>query len=132
MEFVALHYALSHRQDTPYWKANFNKEWVPDLLTLTSKTYPGFLQAIHDRGLHFRSADHLTSGVHCIAAGMHWAPTDLPSLIKGNAITDDMNEWKKNWQKVTMTLNQRAKDWKRAVKNVTSMYDFLKENYYEL
>ena len=31
MEFVAMHYALSHRQDTPYWKSNFNKQWSEDI-----------------------------------------------------------------------------------------------------
>jgi hypothetical protein len=27
-KFVALHYALSHRDDTPYWKALLNKNYV--------------------------------------------------------------------------------------------------------
>ena len=129
-EFVALHYALSHRQDTPYWKANFNKEWVPDLLTLTSKTYSGFLQAIHDRGLRFRSASDLISGIHCIAAGMHWSPTDIPSLIKGN-IDPDMASWKKKWKATADRLDKRKGEWKKAVKDAPVMHDFLKENYYQ-
>jgi tryptophan halogenase len=33
-EFVALHYALSHRNDTEYWKANLNKNWDEKLVNL--------------------------------------------------------------------------------------------------
>ena len=31
-EFVASHYALSHRDDTEYWKVNLNKEWSKDVI----------------------------------------------------------------------------------------------------
>ena len=31
-EFVALHYSLSHRDDTEYWKANFNKTWSNNII----------------------------------------------------------------------------------------------------
>ena len=76
MEFVAMHYALSHRQDTPYWKANFNKEWSEDLLNLKTKCYSGFSAAVYERGRDYRFLTP-NAGMHCIAAGMHWSPTEM-------------------------------------------------------
>ena len=31
-EFVSLHYSLSHREDTPYWKSIMNHNWSKDLI----------------------------------------------------------------------------------------------------
>ena len=129
MEFVAMHYALSHRQDTPYWKANFNKEWSEDLLNLKTKCYSGFSAAVYERGRDYRFLTP-NAGMHCIAAGMHWSPTDVPSLIKENKDPAKVF-WKKKWQQATNQLNERQVQWKRNIKDAPSMYDFLKKNIYE-
>ena len=129
MEFVALHYALSHRQDTPYWRANFNKEWEPDFFNLTSKTYRGFLASVHERGLDYRFSNP-RAGLHCIAAGMHWSPTDIPSLIKTN-VKPDMDYWKKKWKRITYLLNQKKETWKKMVAHAPIMYDFLQKHIYK-
>src|SRR5210317_565419 len=94
-EFVAEHYALSHRDDTEYWKANLNKEWVKDLVNRQPTLTHGISRTIVDRNFDFRF--DLTAGVSCISAGMHWAPTDLPTLIKGN-VNNDMNYWNHNFK----------------------------------
>ena len=60
---------------------------------------------------------------------MHWSPTDIPSLIKGNC-DPDMNRWKKKWKATADRLDKRKREWKKVVKDVPIMYDFLKENYY--
>ena len=41
-----MHYSLSHSQDTPYWKNNFNKAWPKEILKLVPSTYSGFQAAI--------------------------------------------------------------------------------------
>ena len=129
MEFIVIHYALSHRHDTPYWKDNFNKQWSEDLLNLVPKSYTGLLQAVFDRAVHYKFKFKHYEGTHCIAAGMHWGPTDVPSLIKANVITD-MIHWSSEWQLAANHLNQRKDQWKEAMRNAPVMYDFLKENYY--
>ena len=43
-QFVAMHYALSQRTDTPYWKDNFNKQWSLDLLNLKKILQLGLLK----------------------------------------------------------------------------------------
>ena len=130
MEFIVLHYALSHRQDTPYWKDNFNKQWSEELLNLVPKSYTGLIQAVYDRGVHYQFKFDKYEGTHCIAAGMHWSPTDIPSLIKENALSD-MIHWSNQWQLASNRLNQRKDGWKEAIKKAPVMYDFLKSTYYE-
>jgi len=128
MEFVAMHYALSHRQDTPYWKSNFNRQWSEEMFNLVPPAYSGFKSAIYDRGSSY-SFTNPKGGIHCIAAGMHWSPTDVPSLIKGN-VEPDIDLWKKRWKLSADRLDKRKDKWKNAVKNAPVMYDFLKKNYY--
>jgi len=130
MEFVAMHYALSHRQDTPYWRNNFNKQWSEKVLNLVSDSYAGFSRAIYNRGVDYHFGDP-DAGIHCISAGMHWGPTDIPSLIKGN-VQPDMDDWKNKWKQIANRLDKRKNNWKKAVKGLPTMYDFLKKNYYEL
>ena len=130
MEFVAMHYALSHRQDTPYWKSNFNKQWSEEIFNLVPDTYKGFKTNIYNRGHKYRFLD-TQSGIHCIAAGMHWSPTDIPSLIKSNVGTD-IDSWKNKWKLTAKHLDKRKGKWKKAVKDVPIMHDFLKENYYDI
>lgn len=129
-EFVGMHYALSHRQDTPYWKNNFNKAWPKEILKLVPSTYSGFQAAIFDRGIRYRFAN-TDAGIHCIAAGMHWGPTDIPSLIKGN-VDSDLDAWKERWKLTAERLDKNKAGWKTGVRvrDVPIMYDFLKENFY--
>ena len=78
-EFVGLHYALSHRNDTEYWKHCFNKPWDETLINLKPVAYSGFKDAVHRRTYDNRFADR--NGLQSIAAGMHWSPTDKQTLI---------------------------------------------------
>ena len=127
MEFVAMHYTLSHRQDTPYWKANFNKEWSTAMLNLVPYSYGGFTQAVYERGVYNKF--DLRGGLHCIAAGMHWGPIDIPTLMKVDAQAD-ISIWKKRWKPPADHLDQRKNAWKRSVKSAPNMHDFLKKKYY--
>ena len=129
MEFVAMHYALSHRQDTPYWRDNFNKQWSEDLINLVPDSYAGFTRVVYQRGVDYRFPED--AGINCISAGMHWGPTDIPSLIKGNVIPD-LEIHQAHWKAAADHLDKRKNNWKKAVKDLPIMYDFLKKNYYEI
>ena len=98
-------------------------------MNLVPKSYTGLLQTVFDRAVYYKFKFKHYEGTHCIAAGMHWSPTDVPSLIKANAISD-MIHWSSEWQLAANHLNQRKDQWKEAVRNAPIMYDFLKENYY--
>lgn len=81
-EFVAMHYALSHRNDTEYWKHCFNKSWDKSMINLKANEIVGLKQAAKNRIYDF--THDTRAGSHCIAAGMNWSPTDIPSLIIHN------------------------------------------------
>ena len=125
-EFVALHYAMSNRDDTPYWKNNFNKQWEEKLINLKPSLVNGFLTAAYHKNENYQfMADQ---GLHCIATGMDWFPTDLISMKfhTYKSIEDLKNEWKP----YINNLNKRKNEWNLIVKNKTNLYEFLKENIY--
>ena len=127
-EFVAQHYALSNRNDTEYWKTNLNKEWVKELIDRQPTLTHGISRTIIGRNFDYRL--NIDTGMSCISAGMHWAPTDLPTLIKNNA-ENDMNKWNNKFKQATDNLENKKKQWKKIVKEAPTLYDFLLNNYYK-
>ena len=125
-EFVALHYALSHRDDTEYWKANFNKEWSKGVTDKVNPLINGILKFMIDRNANFYH-DKL-GGISSIAAGMNWSPTDLHTLIAYNK-NNDINYWNSYFKTATDNLEYKKKKWKDAVKNAPILHDFLLKNY---
>ena len=124
---MALHYALSHRDDTEYWKANLNKQWSKDIIDRTNTLTNGFLKNVIDRNFNFHH--DRDSGLQAIAAGMNWAPTDLHTLMKNNINTG--RNWDTYFKIATDNLEHKKKEWKNAVKNAPSLHDFLQQKYYK-
>ena len=129
-DFVAMHYALSHRQDTPYWKTNFNKQWSDKVVNLLHESYHGFVRHTVNRNFDYHFVG-LEGGIHPIAAGMNWAPTHMVSLIKGN-IDPDLKNWKSIWKQSADHLDQRKQKWDYIVKDELSLYKFLKKYIYDV
>jgi hypothetical protein len=125
-EFVALHYALSHRDDTEYWKANLNKNWCENLINLKSTHLDGLFSAAVVRSKHYSYFNN--TGLHCIAAGMHWGPTEKTSVDWLNSHYEDKNALRKLHLPYIRKMNNRKRKWKNIVKNKLSLYDFLKKN----
>ena len=130
-EFVALHYALSHRDDTEYWRSNLNKEWSKEAIERINPLTEGILKAIVDRSFIYHH-DYKNAGLHCIAAGMNWAPTDIPTIMK-YGYNGDFEYWKSDILNSGMIENLENKKlkWNNDVKKEKSLYNFIKDNYYE-
>jgi len=126
-EFVALHYALSHRKDTPYWKNNFDKKWSEDLINLKPTQVSGFTSAAYNRTYFHKHSTN--GGLHCVAAGMNWSPTNLPKLIKYNYL-NNKKYWEENLKKISFDLESKVKRWEKEAKNAESTYSFMKKNFY--
>ena len=78
-EFVAMHFALSQRDDTEYWRHWTNQPVAPELINQTFAPYTdGYSKAVFD--VHRRNHFSYNGGIHCIGTGMHWSPTDRPSF----------------------------------------------------
>ena len=123
-EFVALHYTLSHRDDTEYWKDNLNRDYskkfsnealLPSIQGFTSAAYQIF------REHKFRQ----DAGFHCIATGMHWFPTDMHSLTYDNCVKEFDIEGK--FYPTFFLMDKRKEEWNRIASMGDSPYKFLKE-----
>ena len=121
-EFVALHYALSHRNDTPYWKHNLNKQWSSELIDRIPSLTDGIGRAVVERAFEYRHPPG--GGLHCIAAGMHWAPTDMISLLKQN----NKEFVDPHIKQIALNLDERKKIWENNFVNISSLYNYLREN----
>ena len=121
-EFVGLHYALSHRNDTEYWKHCFNKSWEETLINLKPVACSGFKEAVQKRTYDSKFDDY--TGLPCIAAGMHWSPTDKSTLIVKGRFEEKKLE--KEFEQCIKNLNNRKELCKQRVKNRPSLFSVLK------
>ena len=67
-----------------YWKNNFNKTWSNNLINLKPVIQDGFLANAIRRNQQYEY--DVQGGYHCIAAGMHYGPTDIVSVLKNNIL----------------------------------------------
>ena len=126
-EFVVLHYALSHRDDTPYWKENFNRSYSSEIYNnYKLPSIYGFTSAVYNKFRQYKFKDF--SGLACIATGMNWHPTDIHSVRYGNANYNfDLEE---RFDHSIFLMESRKKSWNKIVSTKQDHYDFLKEHYY--
>jgi len=124
-EFVALHYALSHRDDTEYWRNNLNKIWEDKLINLQPTYINGMFTVAYRRAFEYKFVP--LEGIQTISAGMNWGPTDLNTILHINAL-DNIDYFKKIWQPYIENLDKRKNIWGKIVENKPSLYQFLKNN----
>ena len=124
-EFVALHYALSDRTDTEYWRDIQKKEYpIEERFFNESSDFQG---AFRHKMLKFEYPRD--GGLHCIATGMNWFPTSFET-IQYYLANNDMDYYEKEWQPTIDRLNERKKHWKELVKDCPTLYEYLKKNIY--
>ena len=127
-EFVSMHFALSHRDDTPYWKEITDRSVASDIVEQQHASFVnGFTTAVFD--VHRRFNFQPIGGTHCIGAGMNWGPTDRPALIHGAG--NYHLDIEKQFRKCINRLDDRKESWRLAVKDCPTPYEFLKENFYK-
>ena len=68
-------------------------------------------------------------GIHAIAAGMHYSPTELSEEMWEALKDKDMLA--REWAPLIENLNQRKNKWENAAKNSEKTYDFLKRYIYD-
>lgn len=122
-EFVAMHFALSHRDDTEYWRDIMNRQYSKELVEYIPVWHTGHVMAAFNkmRDYHFKPI----AGLHCIATGMHWFPTDFPA-IQALTYTSDIEYWKSKWGDTINSMNERKHQWGNITKEAPKLLDFLK------
>ena len=118
---------MSHRTDTAYWKANFNKTWEKKLYTLEPSSVFTLINHAFLRDENF-SFD-TQGGAHCIATGMNWKPNDENMAKLQNNIT--MEEIKDKAEEILKQLQDRKSKWKEECEEEgESFLNFHKYNVY--
>jgi len=122
-EFVAIHYALSNRDDTPYWRANRDKEWEKNMIDLNCNFHRGLFSAACERDYvqHFEAK----SGLAAIAAGMNWGPDDfVAAKWQGFKNENNIHELREEWEPFIKALDVRKEKWLNYIKDKDNYIDF--------
>ena len=127
-QFVSLHYALSHRDDTKYWKDVTTRKYSKEVEELKMGMIKGFSYASASKNIIYQFND-VFGGLPCVATGMNYFPTD-PIGIKHQTYSD-VNEWKKDWEPYVKNLEVKKDRWNRIASQCPDMYDYLTEEIYD-
>ena len=114
-EFVAMHYALSHREDTKYWKDISNKSFLKNTIA-KNKDFELNASAKMNSGSKYRN----DSGIHCISTGMRYFGIDV--------LVDNSNDHDK---RQIYFRNDMVKEWNIDTKDKLKLIDYLKTNIHK-
>ena len=127
-EFVGLHYALSHREDTKYWKDISNRNFSKDMTNLKSPPYGGFYSNANDK--FERQSFPEVAGINCIGVGMRYLPTD--EYV--NRYSDQLNSKQELIDNLTklyynqiVLMESHKKQWDNIAKKQLSLHQYLKK-----
>ena len=120
---VALSYALSHRDDTEYWRNIQNRDYPKDIFSNSDGVSKHFYQAYVERNGHEEFST--STPIHCLAAGMNWNPIYKLNPLLNNRDIQKTKEWAEVFIKQT---EKRKKKWNEEIKDFPSPYQYLKNN----
>lgn len=128
-EFVALHYALSHRDDTKYWQDIQNKSWSEEMNELKPTLSTGIFKAAYDKNKKNKFDTY--GGLHQISVGYGWSPE--PYEIAQFNMNLNEEEFKRKFLWKSKKMDERVKNWHKIVDDnkLTTMYQWLKDNIHE-
>lgn len=124
-EFVALHYALSIRNDTEYWKANGSRTYSPGMETLVPQSFQGFYPLQHAK--MFTGRAPVYSGITMIAVGMNYPHFDSIAQRKQEVREQTSHaDRMKQWFEIQ---DKKKKFWENCAVAEPTLYQYLKEQY---
>ena len=128
-EFVALHYALSHRTDTKYWEDIQNKSWDTCMNELRPTLSTGMFAAAYAKNKSHKF--DTWGGLHQISVGYNWSPEPYETSMFNQFLNEE--EFRKEHLWKSEKMDMRAQKWLNKVKksDLKSMHKWLKENIHE-
>jgi tryptophan halogenase len=121
-EFVAMHYSLSKRDDSAYWKSIQQRDFFSAV-----KKHPSTFEALVDNR-SFVHQSPLTGGYSWIMAGFNYLALDSIDARLGEMERPvDYNLFYRD--QITF-LNARKTRWQAIINDQTTLYEFLKNNIY--
>lgn len=124
-EFVASHYAMSHREDTKYWRDVNKRQYSKKLIDLEPAFNLGFISLVYGK---FRDFEHKEGGFDCISTGMRNLPIDLDTLhytetIRGeNKIKELINY---HYADSIKKIEENKNKWENIAKTKLKLIDYL-------
>lgn len=128
-EFVALHYALSIRNDTEYWKANANRVYSPGMPKLEATTSIGFHQLHNDKMFTGRTPD--IGGITWISVGMNYFMVDRSGVEVELIHRTHPAQFKQEHDKMFNEYERRKAMWLEAARDKPSLCQYLKDTIYK-
>jgi tryptophan halogenase len=123
-EFVAQHYALSIRNDTEYWKANANRNYMPGIEQLKPCFSAGFYP-LQEKKMHI-SAIEPSQGITWISTGMNYLLLDSTDIK-----LDRMGPSSGEIAVIAEDFENKKERWFNAAQQAKTLYQYLKEQYGE-
>jgi len=121
-EFVALHYALSIRSDSDYWRKNRARTYSTNL-----SNSRGEFNNLFNR----HTTDHAHTGrggIVCIANGMNYSVFNEVDASRRRLSTNENLKERCNY--FLYDRHEKMKQWSAAAQNQLSAYEWLKQNIY--
>lgn len=125
-EFVAMHYALSARDDTNYWQAIAKKTFSPEMVRREPTINRGFADLVDKKFFHFGHAG--TGGIHCIATGMNYMIMNRLNIIHAEFMYG--HNAKRHLDEFVFRRKFMQDKWQRAADRSPTLYKYLKDNFY--
>jgi tryptophan halogenase len=124
-EFVGLHYALSVRTDTEYWREISKRSFCPEMVDQIPTLSVGFADFAY-RKVQLQEFDN-TGGIHCIATGMRYPLVD-ESVVSQWQHYNPNTDYKKYIDEMIPIWNKEQRQYKREADDCPTIYEYLKNN----
>lgn len=133
-DFVAMHYCMSIRTDTEYWRSNFNRNVMQSYIDEPHNLSKyNVYQDLAEIKLTTGKIRQINSGMNWIMTGMHWFPTDEVTY-KHRFV---FNEWfrgnnveRKKVESRFKLFEQRKEKWRRNAAAAPTLYEYQKKHIY--
>ena len=128
-EFVGLHYSLTNRTDTEYWKEISNKEFSKDMILGKGNFQSGYLN-FEDIFMFQYDYHNPIGGINYISTGMGYQLVD-DYIIKIKELYYPDQNYDAMAKEMKERFETRQAKWKKAAEKELTMYEYLKNNIYK-
>jgi tryptophan halogenase len=122
-EFIALHYSLSIRQDTEYWRDVTERTYLKELID--PNRFSEFINVANAKN-NIGEGLSIMAGSTYVTAGMNYPIMDSIAQRIGE-IQDNISH-KEYVDQVSKTLDHNKARWTLAAKKCPTLYEYLKKN----
>lgn len=127
-EFVALHYALSVRTDTEYWRDISKKSFCSTMVDLEATDVIGFAKFAQNK---YEQTDYnqCSNGIIDICHGMNYFNIDESVISQWSFF--NQRDYKQIVDELIPIWNQNQKNWKTSADCSPTLYQYLNKNIYD-